>query len=368
VYGGGLAFVAAVGGYYVLREHYNPGYLQAVYVNELFGRYVEGLGSMRGPFLLYLDVIRTRDPYWWYFLPPAFLVGVLAGSGQIRRLSVFSLIAVISFWLTISFGRTKIEWYALPLYPFFALQIGIALGLGWERLVPALGAGTLGRTAAVVIVAALFYQPFARVAPYVLEPADAPGDAELHAQARYLQQRIREGSNLQDYVFCYRGYNGPANFYVKVLHARGSNVQARDRVTDLAAGTHVVVSQAALRDEVEHLYELEPIGERFGCVASTVHAIRHDEGGAHFKVLRATYGANCGAPSGNATSAVQRDCADHTRCNFIVNVSDLGDPAPGCAKQFDVEWQCEDTGERRAVTVPAEAGFGSMAQLDCAPR
>jgi hypothetical protein len=172
---------------------------------------------------------------------------------------------------------------------------------------------------------------------------------------------------LQNYVFSFRGYNGPANFYVKVLRARGSNVQARESVTNLAPGMHVAVSQPDKRDEVETLYAVERLGERFGCVAYTVQGVSRDEGRAHLKVLRATYGANCGAPPGNATTAARRECDGRSTCHFVVNVQDLGDPAPGCAKEFEVEWQCDDTGDKGAVTVRAEAGFGSVALVTCGP-
>jgi 4-amino-4-deoxy-L-arabinose transferase-like glycosyltransferase len=367
VYVGGLAFIIVVGGYYVLREHYNPGYWRAVFANEIYGRFVEGLGSARGPFLAYVDAIRIRDSYWCYFLLPAFLVGILAGSPQMRTVSVFCVIVVFSFWLTISLSHTKIEWYALPLYPFFALQIGIMLSIGWEQLASHIRSISLRRVAAALMVAVVFYEPFAQVARYVFNIENVPWDVELHAQAHFLQQSIREGADLQNYVFCYRGYNGPANFYVKLLRARGSNVQTREGVTNLAPGMHVVVSQVDTRDEVEALYEVEPLGERFACAAYTVRGVSRDVATGHLKVLRATYGANCGAPPGNATQAVQRECDGRSRCNFVVNVQDLGDPATGCAKEFEVEWQCDDRADKSAFTVHAEAGFGSVALVKCGP-
>jgi 4-amino-4-deoxy-L-arabinose transferase-like glycosyltransferase len=367
VYVGGLGFLVAVGGYYLLREHYNPGYWRAVFANEIFGRYVEGLGSARGSFWTYLETILIRDSYWCYFVLPAYLVGILDGSSQIRKVSVFGLIVVVSFWLTISLGQTKLEWYALPLYAFFSLQIGIMLGAGWERLASHVRSRALGRVAAPLIVAVLFYVPFVQVAHYVFKSQEDPWDVELHAQAHFLQQSIREGSDLQNYVFCFRGYNGPANFYVKLLRARGSNVEARDRVRGLAPGMHVVVAQDDVRDELEDVYVVERLGERFGCTSYTVVGVSPEVRNGQLKVLRATYGANCGAPQGNATKAVQRGCDGRSPCNFEVNVGDLGDPVPGCAKEFDVEWQCDDSGDTRAVKVRAEAGFGSVARLKCGP-
>lgn len=366
-YVGGLGFLVVVGGYYVLREHFNPGYWKAVLGNEIVGRYVEGLGSPRGSFFFYLDVIRRGEPYWIFFLPAAFVVGILSASSQIRKLTVFNLIAVTTFWLVISAGHTKLEWYSLPIFPFFSLQTGIALGISWERLSAHIGGSGVRRLAAPLVFVLVFYIPFGQVAREIFRSEEHPWDVELHAQAHFLQRSIRERSDLQNYVFCFRGYSGPASFYVKWLRAGGSNVQVRDRVLDLAPGTHVVVSQPDMRDEVEALYSVTRIGERSGSVVYTVLGRSVEEPTGHLNVLRATYGANCGAPVGNATDAARRKCDNQPRCYFAVDVGALGDPAPGCAKEFEIEWQCEGDARPRALTLRAEAGFGSVARLTCTP-
>jgi 4-amino-4-deoxy-L-arabinose transferase-like glycosyltransferase len=368
VYAGGIGFLLVIGGYFLLREHDNPGYWNAVMANDVFGRYVEGLGAAgRFPFLFYVGMILIRDPYWIYFLLPAFLAGVLSGSPPLRRVSLFNLIVVISFWLTISLGRTKLEWYALPLYPFFSLQIGILLGVVWERLAVHIGRTGLRRVAAGVFAAAVFSVPLVQVARYVFKADEDPWDVELEAQAHFLQHSIRTGADLRNYVFCYGGYNGPANFYVKLLRARGVYVEARGPVRNLAPGMHVVVSEEKARGDLEAMYTVQRIEERLGCTVYSVQGIAPDTGNGDLRVLRATYGSNCGVQAGNATGAVQRECDGRWRCNFEMLVQDFGDPAPGCAKEFDVEWQCGDPAEPRAVKVPAEAGFGSVARLACDP-
>jgi hypothetical protein len=84
------------------------------------------------------------------------------------------------------------------------------------------------------------------------------------------------------------------------------------------------------------------------------------------QVLSATYGGNCGAGAGNATSAVNSSCGGRPGvCAYQIKVEELGDPSPGCAKDFVVVWTCG--GEARRATVPAEAGFGSTVRLTCTP-
>jgi hypothetical protein len=90
-------------------------------------------------------------------------------------------------------------------------------------------------------------------------------------------------------------------------------------------------------------------------------------GGHAISVVEATYGANCGARPGNATALVRSDCDGLASCVFRVEVSDVGDPAPGCSKDFSVAWTCGAGGAQRRAAIGPEAGFGSSALLACGP-
>ena len=88
-------------------------------------------------------------------------------------------------------------------------------------------------------------------------------------------------------------------------------------------------------------------------------------------VIDASYGANCGAPSGNVTGAVARACDGTSGCQFLVDVTQLGDPVVGCAKDFRVVWRCATEETISTALAPPEAGRGTVVPLQCsveAPR
>ena len=87
--------------------------------------------------------------------------------------------------------------------------------------------------------------------------------------------------------------------------------------------------------------------------------------GAGIRVESATYGAICGVERGNLTDFVKSVCEGSETCDFVVDVNRFGDPAPGCGKDFTTTWSCGGSFERQAITLPAEAGLGSMASLSC---
>jgi peptidoglycan/LPS O-acetylase OafA/YrhL len=86
---------------------------------------------------------------------------------------------------------------------------------------------------------------------------------------------------------------------------------------------------------------------------------------AGLEILSATYGGNCGAPGGNATVDVRAACSGKARCNYVVDVDNLGDPVGGCGKDFVATYQCPGKSNALTREVPAEAGFRTAIEFSC---
>jgi len=84
------------------------------------------------------------------------------------------------------------------------------------------------------------------------------------------------------------------------------------------------------------------------------------------KIEEATYGANCpsGVKLGNATQYSAKACDGHARCNILISVQEIGDPAPGCGKDFSVRLKCNEQAPARRVYIKGEAN-GSTVRVDC---
>ena len=92
-------------------------------------------------------------------------------------------------------------------------------------------------------------------------------------------------------------------------------------------------------------------------------------------VVEATYGRGCGGSAtpartpyevkpGNATKSVADECNGKGRCELLLSASKIGDPAPGCAKDFFIQWRCGDAAAIRTAQLPAEA-LGKSVTLEC---
>jgi hypothetical protein len=88
---------------------------------------------------------------------------------------------------------------------------------------------------------------------------------------------------------------------------------------------------------------------------------------AQIEIRTAVYGENCGSSS-DVTSAVAGRCNGRPQCRYHVDHTVIGDPAPGCIKDFRVKWSCG--GRRvRQRSVGGEYGgeaSGQSIYLDCA--
>jgi 4-amino-4-deoxy-L-arabinose transferase-like glycosyltransferase len=135
VYGGAALFLAVVGGYYAAHEAATPGYIQAVWDNEIAGRMVRRLNGQGGSWAYYLRQMAEGDFFPWIaVLPPAAWLALKEESGDRRRAALLMLLSGGIWLAAISAAGTKLPWYEAPVYPPFALVVGLGMAAMWARL------------------------------------------------------------------------------------------------------------------------------------------------------------------------------------------------------------------------------------------
>ena len=110
--------------YYLIREQFNPGYLQAIWINELGGRYGTVIENHSGPWYYYLDfMIRERFTYWLFVVPLGIYAGLRASDKELRKLTLYATILVIVFLAILSGAGSKLFWYDMPAYPWLSILV-----------------------------------------------------------------------------------------------------------------------------------------------------------------------------------------------------------------------------------------------------
>ena len=88
-------------------------------------------------------------------------------------------------------------------------------------------------------------------------------------------------------------------------------------------------------------------------------------GAASIRILGAVYGGNCaGQANTNFTDDLARQCQGRDYCVYRIDMRLLGDPRPGCAKDYRARYLCRDGGNERHASAGAEAS-GQSIVLDC---
>jgi 4-amino-4-deoxy-L-arabinose transferase-like glycosyltransferase len=274
-----LAIVLICGGYYGLREHFDRGYLHAVWTNEFTGRYLAVNEEHHGGPLYYLGDLAIRFEPGFVLLPLA-IIPFFRPDRRRRSVTLLCLLTSAALFAVLTKSQTKIFWYIAPAAPLLALaeSIGLSDGLTWLRgrrqklpvlFRPRVAYAGLVAIFGIALVGGLYYYQVA-----VERKVDG-----LYLGGRYgpLLEQIRHSGLTQGLIILDHGthvvvlndptglflhYNPEAYFYRSIEDALGMQVQIVTPGGDLPAGSWIATcnprSQAWLTDRYTVSIALRP--------------------------------------------------------------------------------------------------------------
>ncbi len=124
MYAGVAIFIVFGVGFYFLREAINPGYLKAVWINELGGRFSSVNEGHEADFSFYFnEIITWQFVHYMFIFPAALIIGTFFSDTVIKRLVLFAAAIGTMFLIVISIAATKLPHYDAPLFPFLAIIV-----------------------------------------------------------------------------------------------------------------------------------------------------------------------------------------------------------------------------------------------------
>lgn len=265
---------AVVAGYYLAREHYDPGYWQAVLVNELGGRFNEVIEGHSGPWTFYFDnIYQSEFSFWVWWLLPAVLVW-LQPRRQVRWAGLLLLVFTLGWLAVISAAATKLSWYTVPIYPPLALLLGLGLDYLYHDVLAVYLPLLQPRwhwLVRVGLVALVFYFPFRSVVRDILHQRTEDPDPYTadHQLIRYVHDSAEKNGPLGPVTLLgHGGYNASMNFYQKTLTEAGQgplSVQHISYYRQLAPGTIVMVCDPVFRARLDSAFRLTTLAQEAPC-------------------------------------------------------------------------------------------------------
>ncbi|MDX5346662.1 MAG: glycosyltransferase family 39 protein [Hymenobacteraceae bacterium] len=262
--------IALPAAYYLLREWQNPGYLQAVYDNELGGRYLETLEGHLHPWDWYLqDMDKYKFLPWLYVFPVSIAILFLQPSTLIKRFAAYGTAFLVIFMFVISSANTKLQWYDAPLYPMAALLIGVSIWLVSNVIIRYYNFKYqyIFYAAAMILI---FWKPYHMLLKYHLqEKTHAPSwhwETFFGPALKDLSKNHPEEKNVTILARSDK-YNASLRFYMLGYKKEGylfTNVSEQN-IMELRPNELVVTCNSQLRDDVETHYEVERLYSEHTC-------------------------------------------------------------------------------------------------------
>lgn len=125
-----IGFLPIISWYYLQINYYGEQFIQVHFLQQNFDRLSTAVeGNSGSPWYYFLELIKYSLP-WLLFLPGGL---ILACKQRQHSWAKLTLSGLIIFLLIITIMGTKLPWYIMPIYPFFALTIGYYLFSLYEK-------------------------------------------------------------------------------------------------------------------------------------------------------------------------------------------------------------------------------------------
>ena len=269
---GVLLFFTLVGSFYFLREIKGPGYLQAVSIQELGGRFNQVIEGHSGAWDHYWAYLK-RDGFgnWYWALPSSLLVFWFYPDRKLFRAAGFCLLTAIGMLVLISFSKTKIIWCVLPAIPLFAVIIGIVI----DQISGALGNFIpLNKQIIVIVCVCIFsIQPTVEAFNMLNSQSDDLtkndfGDhpANYFAASYYFREAIAGHKDLRNQIYLCSGYDIQWKLYVYRLNELNINTSCVElwKGPKFNKGDRVIANFPDSKNFVESNYQYKLIEDFYG--------------------------------------------------------------------------------------------------------
>jgi hypothetical protein len=173
--------------------------------------------------------------------------------GEDRRIGVFTITMAASYLLVISLSKTKLAWYAAPVYPFLSLLFVVTL----RSLIARRPRGAWIRPATIALTCGAAVLSAVMMTKQIDQRASPTGEERLPVQLAAFRQAF-PGTN--HVVLGTPTYQGPSVYYQQYFARRGLVIRLADLDgLKLHRGDTILTSVAQIKGRLREDYDTEPI-------------------------------------------------------------------------------------------------------------
>lgn len=257
-YVGAAFFVLLIGGFLLLREGAEAGYLQAVLYNDITGRAGDALDGHAAPPEFYVKLLYTwQFNHWWWLSILGAAMGLAHRNDEVRSWARWSVCCSVFYLAAITSAGTKMEWYSAPLLPLLAALAAIPLHelvafLQYEEFTTR---SLRRRVLPVTVIVLVFLVPYLVILGKVYKPKENAWDWSYNDCAYEIRRAARAKLKPAADVICYQGDRQHLDFQLALLREQGYDLPNAE-IGSLAIGATVMLSQEPVNDSLLRTYHV----------------------------------------------------------------------------------------------------------------
>ena len=262
---GFVFFVFMILAYYLGRDSLQPGYLEAVWNNELGGRFAQTNEGHDHPWYYYLGVLVRHVGFGGGFL---LLFGVVlavkAESDRVRLAARDALIAALFLGVVLSSSQSKLDWYLVPMHPLLAL----AAGLGWADWLGDFKTLSYPKKSAVFVLILLFFATYGLEIVGRNNRPTSPKYRANYACSSVLAE-VLAGKGEPPTAVIFGTYDAHVRIYVKLLQRQGIRIRLL-KSSQVNLGDRVLCSEPEVRASLRQKFAVDSVVHPLGAVTYTI--------------------------------------------------------------------------------------------------
>ncbi len=277
-YFGIIAFFAIVFLFHWYREIQNPGYIQAVWNNDLGGRFTEAQENNAQSWWYYLNqIVSTQLTIWFYLIPFGIFLGLKSRVLKLKNLTILLVIAIISFICIISLSKTKLQWYLAPIFPFTALLVSLVLHHFWENRITYFKSEKkiyLLKSISFILLAVAVTAYFL-INLNVLFPRINNSVKESQSVQIFLKNMSEKNADwVANSYFLHDGYDAHYRFYVLLLQQKGISISIKN-YANIDNDRVVLFYQESVQEYLKEHYLYDILDQENIVKAYKIHEKQH---------------------------------------------------------------------------------------------
>lgn len=276
-----IILILITGGYYLARESMNHGYLEAVSMNELGGRFLNTIENHKHGFTYFLDLLYNKQfSIWFIFFFAGIVFTFIFTKGIIRRLTLYSTLSVITYLLLISFSNTKLAWYTAPLFPLLALVCANGIYMLYLKITDGSSYSISSQTPriiAFIMLIMFFFYPYYTIIDKVYKPRETRDGEGFYMLSHYLMESTEGKHNLEGFKVCHDDYIGHLEYYVNRLNTMNVDIEISEP-DKLKAGDKVIFHRETVMDKIKDRYEYTELAKYYNVQLLQIRSLKTTPG------------------------------------------------------------------------------------------